>query len=61
MVNDYCTDRAPIGFLNEEKITCIVNFNDLEMFHISKTESSMVISATERTINNTVLVNSLTT
>ncbi|CAB3249996.1 unnamed protein product [Arctia plantaginis] len=55
MVNNYCTDRAPIGFLYEEKITCIVKFNDLEMFYIGKTESSMVISATERTMNSTVL------
>ncbi|XP_075992300.1 tectonic-1-like isoform X1 [Anticarsia gemmatalis] len=56
MVNTYCTDRAPIKFLKDEKIRCNVKFNDLEMFHIDKTaEESMVISATERSLNSSAL------
>lgn len=57
MVNNYCTDRAPIAFLKEERIKCNVKFKDLEMFNILKTsEEAMVISATNNTFNSTALV-----
>lgn len=57
MMNNYCTDRVPIAFLKEEKMTCNVKLKDLEMFNILKTsEEAMVISATNNTINSTALV-----
>ncbi|KAF9822947.1 hypothetical protein SFRURICE_018121 [Spodoptera frugiperda] len=56
MMNNYCTDRVPIAFLKEEKMTCNVKLKDLEMFNILKTsEEAMVISATNNTINSTAL------
>ncbi|KAF9415045.1 hypothetical protein HW555_007201 [Spodoptera exigua] len=56
MMNSYCTDRVPITFLKEEKMTCNVKLTDLEMFNILKTsEEAMVISATNNTINSTTL------
>ncbi|XP_063838733.1 tectonic-1 isoform X1 [Ostrinia nubilalis] len=55
-INNYCTGRKPILFLKNEKIKCIVNLKDLEMFKILKTpQEAPCISVTEKSMNTTAL------
>ncbi|XP_004933679.2 tectonic-1 isoform X1 [Bombyx mori] len=55
-INNFCTNRKPIRFLNNEKIKCNVKLSDIEMFNVKRiSEVTSIISVLNSTMNSTIL------
>ncbi|CAK1603133.1 unnamed protein product [Parnassius mnemosyne] len=55
-VNNYCSIRRPIKFLQNEETQCLVKLMELEMFRILKTiDESKVINIANNSLNSTAM------